>query len=640
MLLRCCALLLASTVLRAEVVEFELKSGKNRSVNLPSNADDSNYTEPRGYVAHGARSKSFIQKVELTNEGEKPLVGHLLTVNEREYTDVEGLARTLGLSAEPGRQALTMERLFSFWRDHRSHAGCGLPLAYEPFATLNFWGYTLCGEDTQSLARLAYAFEIPARHVQLNGHIVGEYRYDGAWHMIDGDQNAIYLKLDNKTIASADDIRLDPFLALRTKVFGRYSPQELSSSAFNTSLIEHVTPEEPKPIKIKTGPAPLNTFTVNPGETITWQFDVAPETPIGKINSEKPEVVRGGALATIEHRALAKNYKRSENNTVTVGSPFPIWKAVNQTTGAAVQLKAGDVPFRVTIPIKGEEDQLTIYSQCSRLALPVFTRGDNVVKLDGKDGKARVAVHFTPDKKVVLPTAKISTKNPTFTGPPKFAVAAPQRADRMWWQVSSLRDFSFVAPSLEGVMATSPDLRFDPLTTTFLTAGANYFIRVKVRQDGIWSEWSEPFAFRVAKPPTPTEAKFEGAGGDFVRLSWKSNAKGADYLVFGSNRRDFMPEIFSETEVVAMDHSKVTDQRENKNLITTVKELECEFVPKHRFYRIIARNGEALSVPGPLLVLPPDLAKGLPPAMILQTRATKDGEKDVYKVKEEKLPEK
>lgn len=638
MLLRSCALLLATTVLHAEVVEFQLNAGKSRSVTLPSNADDSNFTEPRGYVAHGARAKSFIQKVEFTNDGEKPIVGHLLTINERDYTDIDGLGRTLGLSAEPGRQAFTMERLFSFWRDHRSHAGCGLPLAYEPFAMLNFWGYTLCGEDTQSLARLAYAFEIPARHVQLNGHVVGEYRYDGGWHMVDGDQNAIYLKLDNKTIASADDIRMDPFLALRTKVFGRHSPQELSASAFNTSLIEHVSPEEPKAVKIKTGPAPLNTFTVNPGESIVWHFDTAPETTIGKINSEKPDAVKTGALATIEHRAMAKNYKLGEGGTVTVASPFPIWKAVNQTTGVTIPIKSGDVPFRVAIPVKSEADQLTIFSQCSRLALPVFSRGDNVVKFDGKDGKARVAVHFQPEKKLVLPTVKLSTKTPAFAGPPKFAVGAPPRADRIWWQVSALRDFSFVPPSLEGVMPTAPDLRFDPLTTTFLNPGTSYFIRAKIRQDGIWGEWCEPVGFRVSKPAAPADATFEGAGGDFVRLAWNSNAKNAEYLIFGSNRRDFVPQIFSDTEIVAMDHSKVTEQRENKNLVATTKQFEHEFVPKHRFYRIIARNGEALSVPGPLLVLPPELAKGLPPATILQTRATKDGDRDVYKVKEEKLP--
>ena len=144
MLLRCVVLLAAlASAVYADVVEFEVKAGKNRSVSLPGTADESNFAEPRGYAVHGGRSRAFIERIELNNTGEQPLTGRLLMVNERDWTNLAGFQRTLGLSSDPGRQALTMERLFTFWKDHRSHGGSGLPLANEPFATLNFWGYTL-----------------------------------------------------------------------------------------------------------------------------------------------------------------------------------------------------------------------------------------------------------------------------------------------------------------------------------------------------------------------------------------------------------------------------------------------------------------------------------------------------------------
>lgn len=639
MLLRCVLpLAILTSALHAEVVEFELKAGKGRTVNLPSAADDSNFAEPRGYADHGRQTRRFLQRIEINNSGDKPLTGRLLTVDNRDLSSMEGLQRTLSLSSEPGRQSFSMERLFSFWKDHRSHAGTGTALANEPFAALNFWGYTLCGEDTQALARLAYGCEIPARHVQLNGHVAGEYRYDGAWHLVDGDQNAVYLKLDNRTLASADDLRADPFLALRTRVYGKHSPQELSASAFNTALIEHIDVAEPKLIKLKTGPAPLNAFTLPPGETLVWHCDTPPATPVGKMLTEKPDLLRSAALASIEHRAIASNWQQAEGGGVKITSPFPIWKAVNETTGQAVAIPAGEAVFRVTIPVKTAEDKISIFSQCSQVALPQLHRGDNMVQLDAREGKARVSVHFEPVKNLQLPSVKVASKTAKFTEPPSFSISSSPRAESIWWQISTQRDFSFVAPSLEGVIPASNDLRFDALTDTFLSAGLPYFVRMKSRAGGVWSEWSEPAEFRVAKPTAPTNFKFESSGGGHVSLTWKAPNKGAQYIIFGSNRRDFMPDIFADTEIVEMDSLKVTKDRVNKNKVGETNTTELDFMPQHRFYRIVAKGGNALSVPSALIELPAEFSKNLPPATILQIRTGKEGTRELYRAKEMELP--
>src|SRR5688572_8313385 len=70
-------LTLLSSIANADVLEFDLKAGNVRSVNIPSAVDDSNFTEPRGYANHGTRTRSFIRRIELTNTSAKPLTGRL-----------------------------------------------------------------------------------------------------------------------------------------------------------------------------------------------------------------------------------------------------------------------------------------------------------------------------------------------------------------------------------------------------------------------------------------------------------------------------------------------------------------------------------------------------------------------------------
>ena len=123
----------------AETLEFDLDAGKPRSVELASPVDDSHLRDPRGYSKHGTRNDVFTRRIELTNTGDKPLKGRLLIVNERDFTNIEGLQHTLGLKSSPSRHRESITRLFSFWKDARSHASVATPLAMEPFAMLNFW---------------------------------------------------------------------------------------------------------------------------------------------------------------------------------------------------------------------------------------------------------------------------------------------------------------------------------------------------------------------------------------------------------------------------------------------------------------------------------------------------------------------
>jgi|GEM_PF-1294331 len=631
MIRKALALFALGLLARGEEIAFDLNAGERKLVSLDSPVDDSHLRDPMGYTGPGTRARLFTRKIELSNTGDKPLAGRLLVVNGRAIWNAETMRNFFG----PGDGRVAVERLFSFWRDHRAHAGSGMALAAEPFAALNFWGFTLCGEDTLSLAKMARVYGIETRYVQLNGHIAAEYFFDKTWHVVDGDQNAFYLKLDNKTLASAEDLRADPFLVLRTKVFGKLGLMTPASSAFNSGLLEHVNVDEPKPIALKTGPAPLNIFTLQPGEKIIWHCDMVPDHVVGIINSEKPDRLKEAVLATIEHRLNVAKAQRSDKGMVTVRAPYPITKVVNETTGQTVVPK--DIAFKTEIATKSVDDKVAVYMQCSQFALPIFSKGSNSVELAATGGSAHVSYEYDPDREAVVPDLRVTgtAKDGKFPGPATFNIETKPVADRLWWQVSTDRAFTFIPPNFDTVSPFVPLLRFDPLTDTFFSPGQTYYLRVKAHANGVWGEWSPPLSFRVTKPAQPLAGRFAGIGGAQVRLSWTGTAE--EYDVFASNRADFLPEALGKDEIVSMEGTMVKQVNPNKNLVATVKLPQYEFTPEYRYYRIIAKKGGVRSIPSPLFVLPDEFAASLPVPTILQVRVTTEGKKEIYAAHEEKM---
>jgi hypothetical protein len=607
------ALTLIGVAIHAETLSIPLRAGPPAEFTLDSPLDDSDFADPRGYLRHGATTRHFIQKLTLTNTGDVPLNGPLLVVNRGNWSSAEALRASLAL---PAQSRALMERLFTFWRDHISHAGSGCEGLKEPLALLNFWGYALCGDTTSALTRLATDYGVPARKIPLNGHVAAEYFYDDAWHILDADQNVCYLRLDNQTLASAADLRADPFLALRTKVSGRHALPKPEAMAFNTSLHEYLEPKEEKVVKLKQPLAPVRTDTLFPGEQMIVHATEPPEQAVGRADLKRWGAVRETALRVVEWR-IDPAVRRSANGRVTVATGYPILRAVNHTTGEIVVPPAGEVTFEIMLQPRGSSDRISVYCQRSRASLPLPGKGRNSVLLAAGDarGAAKLDVEWDKPTAVTAPNVAPSLVNAA----PTFRIRADAGTDALWWQVSGANDFAFVPPNFDAVIAPAETLHFDPRAATFLNPREPYFLRIKARRNGVWCEWSAPLAFQVEKPARPAPVTAIVVGGK-LRLKWPDAGAGAEYLVFGSNRIDFVPEPFAEEEIVAMREQTVELVRPNKNLIAVVAKPEIELEPTARFYRIIARRGGALSVPGDLIVTPPSLAANLPPAQVLQTR--------------------
>lgn len=625
----------------AEKLEFDVKASKPAKVTLDSPVDESNLHDPHGYFP-GVRNGVFQRRIELTNTGDTPLVGRLLVVNGRDWTDSRSLAKDLSLK---GPAASIVERLYMFWKDHRFHIGTGQKLASEPFAALNFWGYTLCGEDTEGLLRLFEDLKVPGRHIQLNGHVAAEYFYDDAWHVVDGDQNACYLLWDNRTLASADDLRADPLLAFRTKALGKYSVHDPVTAAVNTSLFEHVAPLPPSATEKKGGASPLGDLILLPGEALVWHCAEIPERVIAPPDGATKEAILSSTLATLEYRVSVAG-QPSDKGLLRMQTVFPVVKTVNHSTGETRWPDPKAPSFKAEIAVRSKQDEVSIFCQCTQFARPLLSKGANLVTLvtNDKQGKAHVTVEYDAQPQAHLPAVRVNNPSPRFTGTPSFTIGAATGVDRLWWQISADRDFTFTAPNFDACVPLAASVKLDALSDTFLNPEQPYFFRVKARQGGIWGNWSDPFEFQVEKPPQPEAPTFTPSENGRVRLTWNpAPPAGVEYLVFGSNRLDFVPEIFSATEIISCDRFKVTASRPNKNLLGTTSSASMELVPQHRFYRVIAQKAGVRSIPSALARLPEPLAAKLPPATILQSRATrvkdkKGKETDRYLAQEEKLP--
>ena len=606
-----------------ETLTTNLRAGQSTEVVLDSPVDDRHFQDPRGYQHHGASTRTFIRKLTLTNTGRVPLTGPLIVVNGRDWSSSETLRQSLALAAAPSS---SMPRLFDFWRDHLSHADNRCDGSKEPLALLNFWSYALCGDTTSALMRLATSYGIPARKIPLNGHVAAEYFYDSAWHIFDTDQAVTYLRLDNRTLASAADLRADPFLARRTKALGRFAPVDEGAMAFNTALHEFIEPREEKPAKYKSAPASVRAETLLPGEQWIVHAAQAPEMPVGLAALEKWGPVRETTLRVVEW-VISTAARRDASGKVTVATGYPIWRAVNHTTGEVVTPPAGQATFEITLPTRGFDDRISVYSQRSRASLPLPGKGRNSLLLaaSAASGVGKLEIDWEKPAELVVP--KIAAEQIDAT--PTFSLRAEPGADLLWWQISASEDFTCVAPNFDAVISATDTLRFDPLTATFFNPEQTYRLRVKVRRDGVWGEWSVPLEFRVEKParPTPVAAAVQGVK---LRLSWPAAGAAAEYLLFGSNRLDFVPEPFAEAEIVTLREQAVEHRRLNKNLVATVAKPEIELVPTFHFYRVITRRAGVLSVPGDLIAIPPALAEKLPPALVLQNRWQRVDDRDAH----------
>ncbi|MCP4683295.1 MAG: glycosyltransferase family 39 protein [Desulfobacterales bacterium] len=617
---------------------------------VESEIDDSNLQDPSGYRS-GSISGFFNKKIVIENIGDHILEEFTFIVNKKDFRTFGSLSEYLTLDEDRGA---AVKSLYTFWKDHRFHASSLTGANNNPFYAMNFWGYTLCDDDANALAQVLAFMDIPARQIHLNGHVVCEYLFSGKWNVIDGDQNVVYLKLDNRTLASFDEITDDPFVALRTKVYGKYEEYDIEKSWKNSSLFEFISPRKSETVLLdKSGIGDLGDrkWTLYPGEKIIFHYDQSPQTAVGKSDISAWKGAKETALGIIE-LVLSPQTRRRLTGTdkVSVNTPYPIYRVADES-GRTLEVPKEEIRLQLELSIPEEEQQLRVYCQGARASFPILLKGQNDILLSAgaSKGKAKVSfVYQTLADNRSLPEVYVKNEANVFQyESPSFQIDGSKGIERVWWQISGQSDFRFVIPNFERVQAFSSTVGLSKMTDTFFISNEPYFFRVKAKRNGIWGNWSPVFQFRVVKPDQPYNIECELNSDGKVKLHWYgAKEKNTEYLIYGSNRLDFIPDIYCELEITEMVNGEVLKSRPNRNFILSTREHSCTFSKCFNFYRIVAKIGDALSTPSTLIRLRSNDQEILPgktasAAKVLQTRWSKIedktlklGYKDIYRATE------
>jgi hypothetical protein len=549
-----------ATAAHAAELSADFRGPGRTEITLAAGVDDEHLADPPGYFAPKEPIARVVKRITVENTGTSPIENPSIYLNGRPLLPVDDPIAMLGVS-----DARDLTAIFSAWRDRVIHATTDLDSNRDPSALLTVFGAAYCGDDARALAAIDTAQQGEARFARLNGHSVAEHRSGAGWVLLDGDQNLYYLDWDNRTPVGEAEILADPLLALRTQVFGRQSSWQPSAAWQNTSRFEFIDKtREQKNFRLKNAP-PKRNWTLLPGEKIVINFTRTPDLAIAASAGLRANPALRAAACEVEFYP-----RRNDSEKITL--PFPL-------------SAAGEPVYDAT------SSESAIICQAARAQFPMLRSGVNVAESKSR-GDLRVSFDAQPVdlKSTPVPTVRIDL--------PHIHVDAKD-ADRVWWQISADENFRIIAPNLDRVSDYDPDFILAPIDESFISPGRN-FARAKVRRNGVWSDWSESVSFEVKKPAQPLITGSEGADGDQMRIRWEP-AQG-EMLVFGSNRLDFLPEIYGDQEAVRVENGAIRESRPNKNLLATVPAKDGEaYVPIRACYRLVARNGNALSVPSRLL---------------------------------------
>jgi len=252
---------------KTQKVVIALSSHEYR-VNMAGKVDGVMTRMPISYGAYyqGWQPNKFIR---LENIGDTDVVNPWITVNgKRNWQTIEDIAgeATAGCTTEREKA----RAIWEFQRSHRFHATTWGRESDDAVKVHNIYGYTLCGNDANVISDIWKAAGLKTRRGYPVGHCVAEAFYNGEYHLLDGDEHAIYLRRDNETIASEAEVVRDHDLIKRTHTYGIGRRDSQETDQFSASLYGYEGER-----KGKRGGRSKHTmdYTLRPGESIEWQWN-------------------------------------------------------------------------------------------------------------------------------------------------------------------------------------------------------------------------------------------------------------------------------------------------------------------------------------------------------------------------------
>jgi len=573
-----------------------IKSGETRLLTWQSPVTDANLENPAGYFPAAPQEFRVIERLTIRNTGDTAIKNPKLTINGRDFLTVDSLPGALGLS-----HPIALAGIYSAWKERRAHATSGMPENSSAIEVLRTFGVTLCGDDSKALAEIVLGLGGSVTPVRLIGHVAYEYCLNGITAVLDADQNIFYIRLDNQTPATEEDLRQDPFLAVRARVFGSQMPYQLASSWMNAARFAHLASKDKKPKK-QTPPAPVLEWELLPGEWLEF-FPTSNELPA--VYAESPElaknpILRESVIAVKFHPDL--DVRRQRGDT-TIRLPFPAVAWVNPDGSSATVIGEQDkLTYEVEIP-SPMADGMALICQAAKGMFPGLPLRSNSLVFASAAPNGVLALDWTlnpsASKLQPSPPPTVTIDATLHLGVPVMSIDAPRSA-AIWWQVSADSEFDHVMGNFDVLQKPSASIRIaSPIETTYFNPGTEYFFRSKQQIAGVWSDWSESVGFQVDRPASPIDGAATQSNGKAV-VTWEACAD--EIWIFGSNRMDFVAEIYSVIEPTRIENNMIVESVENKNLVVKVPgNAACAEVPALSFYRLIAHRAGRLSVPSPLI---------------------------------------
>ena len=244
------------------------KSPGQYHVKLDAAVDGVMTRTPVGYkpFAQGWQPNRFAR---IENIGDTDVIDPWISVNGkgRWRTAAEIAAQATAGRTEPADKA---RAIWEFTRQHRFHATTWDAECQDAVKAFNCYGYTLCGDDAMVLADLWKAAGFTTRRGFPVGHCVSEVLYDGGFHLLDGDEHGLYLRRDNQTVASEEDVVRDHDLIKRTHVYSLLNADSRKTDESSASLFGY---EGPRSGELGGKSGHTLAFTLRPGEALEWRWD-------------------------------------------------------------------------------------------------------------------------------------------------------------------------------------------------------------------------------------------------------------------------------------------------------------------------------------------------------------------------------
>ncbi|MFC2075773.1 transglutaminase domain-containing protein [candidate division KSB1 bacterium] len=152
----------------------------------------------------------------IDNSGAKPVVNPRITVNGKyNWYTLADLAAEItegcGTDQEKAMAIFQFVDRETYWWTYAKD-----DTRMNPVRHFNVYGYHICSDAACEFVALCRAAGVEARVYEIWHHTVSEAKWDGAWHHMDPDLGLWYLAGDNKTIASMEQLDVNPEWAART----------------------------------------------------------------------------------------------------------------------------------------------------------------------------------------------------------------------------------------------------------------------------------------------------------------------------------------------------------------------------------------------------------------------------------------